>query len=181
MRRWPSLPGVNGPRASTRRRRLVAVLASALLVAGSATACSESDPVEEGTGRDAAVLEEIVRELTGEPLEPDELPVTFVMGVDGTIGIEVQAAVAAALVEEIDVRFADERVEAIDEGDDDRPVRDGGVLLVVQDIPVEGENIDVQVDRYETFDDGRRMVVSLQFVEPDWVVTSAAELEQPES
>lgn len=139
--------------------------------------CTEADPVEEGSARDAAVVEQVVRELAGRPPEPDALPVVFVMGVDGTIGIEVQAAVAAGLVDEVDVRFADERSEAIDEGDEARPVRDDGVLLVVHDVPVEGQEIEVQVDRYEAFEDGRRMVVSLQFVEPEWVVTGSTELE----
>ncbi len=147
----------------------------------SVAACSESDPVEEGTARDAAVVEQIVRELADESAEPEDLPVVYVVGADGTISIEVQAGVAAALVEEIDVRFADERIEAIDESVDERPVRGDGVLLVVQDIPVEGEAIDVPVDRYVTFDDGQRMVVSLEFVDPDWVVTSTVELEQPDA
>lgn len=144
-------------------------------------ACSESDPVEQGTGRDAAVIEQVVRELAPEPVEPDVLPVVYVVGVDGTIGIEVQASVAAALVDEIDIRFADERAEAIDETVDERPVRDDGVLLVVQDVPVEGEEIEVQVNRYVAFEEEERMVVSLEYDDPEWDVTSSVELEQPEA
>ncbi|MEX2626643.1 MAG: hypothetical protein WD225_07145 [Ilumatobacteraceae bacterium] len=146
-------------------------------------ACSESDPVEEGSGRDAAVIEQVIRELAGEPDESDEsddVPVVYVVGVDGTIGIEVQASVAAALVDHIDVRFVDERVEAIDETVDGRPVRDDGVLLVIQDVPVEGEEIEVQVDRYVAFEDEERMVVSLEYDDPEWDVTSSVELEHPD-
>lgn len=163
-------------RRTTRSVRWVAACAAIALVA-----CSESDPVEVGTTRDALVVEQVIRELAGDPPEPEALPVVFVVGADGNIGIEVQAGVAGALVDDIEVRFADERIEAIDEGPEERPVRDDGVLLVVQDIPPEGETIDVQVDRYEFFEDGQRMVVTLEFVEPDWRVVDAVELEPPET
>ena len=150
----------------------VAALVALLVLA----ACGESSTVE-GTARDAAVVEQIVRELAGEPVEPEALPTVYVTGIEGTIAIEVQAGVAAALVDEIDVRFADERLEAIDEGLERRPVRDGGVLLVVHRVPEEGRRIDVRVDRYETFDLGRRLLTSLRYSEPDWIVTDIVEFE----
>lgn len=139
-------------------------------------ACGESNTVE-GTARESAVVEQVVRQLAGEPVEPEVLPTVFVTGSEGTIPIEVQAGVAAALVDEIDVRFTDERLEAIDEGLESRPVREGGVLLVLHRIPEQGRRIDVRVDRYETFDLGRRLMVSLRYADPDWIVTETVEFE----
>lgn len=149
---------------------------TALVVVLVPGACGEANTVE-GTARDAAVVEQVVRRLAGEPPEPELLPTVYVTGAEGTIAIEVQAGVAAALVDEIDVRFADERLEAIDEGIEGRPVREAGVLLVVHRIPEQGRRIDVRVDRYEAFELGRRLMVSLRYSEPDWIVTETVELE----
>jgi hypothetical protein len=119
------------------------------------------------------VVEQIVREVADDvPVEGDALPVVFVLGIDGTIGIEVQAGVAAALVDEVDVRFADERVEAIDETTDDLAVREGGVLVVVEEIPPEGRTFDLEVDRYTAADDRERLVVSFQWRSEHWTITS---------
>jgi len=119
------------------------------------------------------VVEQIVREVADDvPVEADQLPVVFVLGVDGTLDIEVQAGVAAALVDEVDVRFVDERVEAIDEAADDLAVREGGVMVVVEEIPPEGRTFDLEVDRYTTADDRERLVVSFQWRSEQWTVTS---------
>jgi hypothetical protein len=141
-------------------------VASLLLSCGEATAI-------EGTARRSAVIEQLIREIVGdEPVEPETGPVVYVLGVDGTISIEVQASVAASLVDDIDVRFADERSEAIVEVSDEQVVRDDGILLVIGDIPEEGRTIDVEVERYRSLDDRDRVVVSLRWRDPEWTVTS---------
>lgn len=157
-------------------RRMLGGTAATFAILSLPIACTEANTVE-GTARDAAVVEQVVRQLAGDPPDPEELPTVFVTGAEGTIAIEVQAGVAAALVDEIDVRFADERIEAIDEGIEGRPVRDDGVLLVLYRVPEQDRRIDVRVDRYEAFDLGRRLIVSLRYAEPDWIVTETVELE----
>ncbi len=121
------------------------------------------------------MLEEVIRvivdDLPDDPEDPDAVPVAFVMGIDGTLSIDVQASVAAGLVDDVDVRFADERAEAIDDSDE-QAVREGGILLIVGDIDEEGSEVDVEVERYVTFEERDRVIVSLRFRDPDWTVTS---------
>lgn len=149
-------------------------LAWAALALVAVAACSEAD-ANEGTPREAAIVEQVVRSVVDaepvDPEQPDAVPIAYVIGVEGTISIEVQASVAASLVDEIDVRFADERSEAFDESEEQR-VRDGGVLIVVGEIPPEGRTVDLEVDRYVAAEDRHRIVMSLRFRSPDWSVTS---------
>lgn len=154
------------------RRGIGVVLALALM----STGCSESNPVE-GNARDAAVVEQVIRSIVaGEELDPDKVPVVFVVGAESDIPIEVQAAVAAGMLDEVDVRFADSRAEAIDDGLEVLPVRDGGLLVVVGPVPAEGRRIDVLAERYRDATDSNSLVVSLQWREPEWSVTSTSVL-----
>jgi hypothetical protein len=151
-------------------------MAWALLAGGLLVGCSESTALD-GTAREAGVIEQIVREVAVEvPSEAERLPVVFVVGVDGTIGIDVQAGVAERLVDEVDVRFADERSEAIDESSDDLPVREGGVLVVLDDIPSEGRTFEMEFNRYRTAEDRERLMVSFQWRSEQWTVTSTTVL-----
>src|SRR5215207_6112880 len=64
--------------------------------------------------------------------EPGALPVIYVVGVGETsIAAGVQAEVAALLRDENDVRFADDREQAIVEDEQSAPVRDDGTLVAV--------------------------------------------------
>jgi hypothetical protein len=140
------------------------------------TACTTSSPIE-GKARDAAVVEQVIRSIVeDEPTQPDVVPVVYVVGSETSISIDVQAAVAASLVNEMDIRFADERAEAIDESLEQAPVRDAGVLLVIGKVPNEGSRIDVLTERYRAGDDVDNVVVSLRWREPEWSVTSTTVL-----
>jgi hypothetical protein len=138
--------------------------------------CTTSSPIE-GTARNAAVVEQVIRSIVeDEPTEPDVMPVVYVVGGETSISIDVQASVAASLVNEMDIRFADERAEAIDESLEQAPVRDAGVLLVIGKVPNEGRRIDVLTERYRAVDDVDNVVVSLRWREPEWSVTSTTVL-----
>lgn len=147
-------------------------LAVVVVVAMFTAGCSESTAIG-GTARDVGVVERIVRDVADDvAVVDDALPIVFVTGIDGTIDIDVQAGVAAALVDEVDVRFADERLEAIDETTEELAVREGGVLVVIDEIPPAGRTFDLEVDRYTTVDDRDRLVVSFQWRAEQWTVTS---------
>jgi hypothetical protein len=165
---WPSLPIMRGA-------PLVAT-GALLAVSMGLTACTTSSPIE-GTARNAAVVEQVIRSIVeDEPTEPDVMPVVYVVGGETSISIDVQASVAASLVNEMDIRFADERAEAIDESLEQAPVRDAGVLLVIGKVPNEGRRIDVLAERYRAVDDVDNVVVSLRWREPEWSVTSTTVL-----
>ncbi len=153
--------------------RLAAV--AALLVAG---ACSDDDPdTVDGSAREAAVIEAVVRSVAPEPASTDDdsTPVVYVVAADGReIPIDVQATVAAAFVDEVDLRFADDRSEAVDDGADGVPVLDDGTLVAIGEVPERGSVIEVPVERYVSELDNDVMVVTLRFADPDWTVTSTA-------
>jgi hypothetical protein len=135
-------------------------------------ACTETTAIG-GTAREAAVVTEIVRAVADDvPVDDERLPVVFVVGPDGTIDIEVQAGVAEALVDEVDVRFADERSEAIDESTEDLVVREGGALVVLDEVPPEGRTFDVEAIRYFAAEDRDRLVMSFRWRAEQWTVTS---------
>jgi hypothetical protein len=137
-------------RASASRRVLV-MAAVMLPVMSMASACTPADPVD-GKAREASVLELIVAAVVdeefGERDELDPLPVLYVVGRDGKVPFDVQAAVAAAMIDRVDLRFADTRAEALDETLDALPVRNAGRLLTVGPIPVAGTSIEVGFEVY---------------------------------
>jgi hypothetical protein len=155
-----------------RIHRLVPFVALAALAFTSA--CSDNGSPD-GAGRDAVVIEQVIRVVLDDlSHDPDVIPVVYVVGAEAAIPIDVQAPVAAALLDEVDVRFADERAEALDDSIEDAPVRDGGVLLVVGKVPQEGRQVDVVAERYRTSADVENIVVSLRWRDPSWSVTSTS-------
>jgi len=148
---------------------------AALLVVG---ACSDDDPdTVDGSAREAAVIEAVVRSVAPESasVDDDTTPVVYVVAADGrTIPIDVQAKVAEAFVDEVDLRFADDRAQAVDDGKDDVPVIDDGTLIAIGEVPETGSEIEVPVERYVSESDSDVMVVTLRFADPDWTVTSTA-------
>ena len=93
--------------------------AAALLVvmAGGMTASCDRDNVDAGS-REVAVLVLAIRDVvSGQRVgdSDDALPVVYVVGNgEHTVAATVQSDVAAELHDEIDVRFADDRDEAIE-------------------------------------------------------------------
>lgn len=152
--------------------KLLAVAGVALAMLG----CSSEDRPLEGTARESAVVVQLVRlvaqDAPVDPELPDALPLVFVVGYDGTLAIEVQASVVATLVDEIDVRFVDERAEAIDDSTEDRPVREGGLLAAIGPIPAERRAVDVEVERYVHAQDVERFVATLVWRDSNWAVTT---------
>ncbi len=119
----------------------------ALLLVG----CTSDDPGPPAVDEEGAYTA-IVRwaaSTVSPPVEGDDRPVVYVMSLDGgTIEPGVQAEVARATVDDIDVRFADEREQAIDLDDPAEPVHDDGVLLLVGPLPDPAATVEVDVDVY---------------------------------
>ena len=94
--------------------------------------------------RDAQVYVVTIRDVVAEeppPADPDVLPVVYVIGVgEDDIAADIQADVAAELKDEVDVRFADARAEAVLADEDEVPVRDHGVLVAVGALAPESDD-----------------------------------------
>lgn len=131
------------------------MLVAALLACG---ACRNGDEAE---GQDApaeiysAILSQLVAERgpipTTEGRDDDELPPLFVepLGTGYVIDLTVQADVVERLETVADVRFIDNRMEAVEDDEPGKPVRDGGMLVGLGPLldSTDGRRT-VQVQRY---------------------------------
>lgn len=150
---------------------MVATLVAAIAVAS----CTEDDD----TGaRQVAVLVAAIREVVADVPSADidpPLPVVYLVGAgEVEFAATVQADVAEDLQDEVDVRFADDRDEAIDANAVDAPVPDEGVLLMVGEIP-DGDPIEVSIEMYRSEDDQPGIVVFSMSADDDgWSVTATS-------
>lgn len=84
----------------------------------------------------------------------EQAPVIYVAGGSGvTVDVAVQAAVVSAIDEDAVVRFTDDVRDAVDEGLEGEPVKDEGVMIVVDDFEVGQLRADTRISRYRSADD----------------------------
>ena len=150
-----------------------------VLVAAGVAGCDGSK--REEMSRDAQVYVVTIRDVVAEeppPADPDVLPVVYVIGVgEEDIAADIQADVAAELKDEVDVRFADARAEAVLADDDEVPVRDHGLLLAVGALAPESDAdaVDVEVEVYRSEADWSRVVLTVgRRSSSQWTVTSTS-------
>jgi hypothetical protein len=143
-------------RARTARSmlRAVAAVASAGLVLA---ACPDEPPdtVERSIAVYGSVLSWVLdHEVPVAPAVDGEPPrVVFVEHFGSDMDLQVQVELVSRFEQEgYELRFVDTRLEALDEGEDDRPVRDGGVLVGLGPIP-KGIRIEVRVEVYRSQSD----------------------------
>ena len=150
-----------------------------VLVAAGLAGCDGS--ARDEMSRDAQVYVVTIRDVVAEeppPADPDVLPVVYVIGVgEEDIAADIQADVAAELKDEVDVRFADARAEAVLADDDDVPVRDHGVLMAIGALAPESDEdvVDVEVEIYRSEADWSRVVLTVgRRSSSQWTVTSTS-------
>lgn len=136
------------------------------------------DPTDDEMSREAQIYLATVSEVIAEQVPvsaDDELPVVYVVSVgESDIDAPVQAEVAGELREQADVRFADERSEAVEEDEEGMPVRDEGMLVAIGEVPAEGQPIDVEVEVYRSAEDSSHFVLTLVPESSQWAVTSTS-------
>jgi hypothetical protein len=143
-------------------------------VALALTGCDGSSKAE--SSRDAQIYVATIRDVLSEqpaPEQPDALPVVFVVGVgEKKIPASVQAEVRRDLDADAVIRFADQRDEALLKDEDHMPVRDDGVLVVVGEVPEQGDPVDLPVEIYRSTDDWSKLVLTIGRGSSQWTVTS---------
>lgn len=83
-----------------------------------------------------------------------ELPVIYLAStLGGTVDVGVQAEVVATVDEAAVIRFADDQRDARDEGLEGEPVKDEGVMIVLDEFDPEQSVVDARVSRYRSIDD----------------------------
>ena len=162
------------------RRRATLALVATLLV-GTSIACSSDDDSADGNVDGAAAVTALVNWAADElpTVENDkgevELPVVYVTAQDGdTMDAGLQASVVERTNETAVVRFADDRGEAIDETSELDAVRDGGVMLVVGDVPEPAPTLDIEVEWYESVDESSTLIVQIDAGESGATVITSA-------
>jgi hypothetical protein len=149
-------------------------------VAVVAALASCDGPADDEMSREAQIYLAAVSEVVADHVPTstdDELPVVYVVPVGASeIDATVQAEVAGELRDLADVRFADERSEAVEEDEDGMPVRDDGTLVAIGEVPTEGEPINVEIEVYRSAEDSSHFVFTFASRSSQWVVTSTSVL-----
>ena len=143
------------------------------MVAGCADFAAKPQPPV-GSARDAAILTAVIASVAELAPEPAVAPIVYVVGVQGALEIEVQAAVAANLVDMCDLRFADDPAEAFEEIDGERRLREEAGLLVIGLVPSEVEQVEVAVTRHTAADFSEDLIVAITLQNLDWTVTDVS-------
>lgn len=117
------------------------------LAVATMTACSSQSASEVRAGE---VYEAAVRWLAMEhDDDPDPLPLFIEPRGEGTaIKLEVQADLVDATSDVANVRFTDDRDEAITTEDDIQVVRDDGELIRLGPVVEDGQRVSLEVDRW---------------------------------
>jgi len=154
------------------RRRALVVLLVTTSLAGLLVACGDDDDdVVVGVGAASLpiapnqdLIVSAIRHVAAlRPRDDDGIPIVYVVRTgEHELSAGVQADVAAALRDHIDVRFADAREEALDESEPEAPVRDGGVLMLVGDLPEQSEPASLAVEIYYAANDRLRSILTLE-------------------
>jgi hypothetical protein len=143
--------------------------------------CGTSSDAEDSRPDDVYVAT-IQRVLADESpsTEPDELPVVYVVPRgENKIEATVQAEVASELRHVADVRFADDRDEALDEDEQGKPVLDEGVLVAVGEVADRGNPVEVEVEIYHSEDDSSSLLFTVSRRSSQWTVTSTSVVPGP--
>jgi hypothetical protein len=143
--------------------------------------CGTSSDAEDSRPDDVYVAT-IQRVLADESpsTEPDELPVVYVVPLgENKIEATVQAEVASELRHVADVRFADDRDEALDEDEPGKPVLDEGVLVAVGEVAERGNPVEVEVEIYHSEDDSSSLLFTVSRRSSQWTVTSTSVVPEP--
>jgi hypothetical protein len=148
------------------RRTLVLAAVIAVLV----TACTGGG--SNTSDRRAAIYSAVIRAVLADTPHPKISKDTSVFVVAAhersPISLEVQADIVAELHELATIRFVDHRVEAIDDSNPNRPVKNNGVLITLGKIPSGANPVTVNAGRYLNATDTVTYRVTVKRTKTEW-------------
>lgn len=160
-------------------------LAAVIAWLGLTTGCVSNAKVD-NTARDASIYQSVIADVVdqsdGDVETSEDLPVLFIEAFDADgIPLEVQVEVVAGLVERYEVRFIDDRDEAIEVDLDGEPVRAGSFLIGLGPIVLD-RAANVRSELYLSNDEVRAYRYTLTVGQDDiWeVVVGSPEQVEPE-
>ena len=126
-----------------------------------------------------AIVLDVAHALPADPERPETLPVVYVVSEsDEPFSAQVQARVASAVVDEVDVRFADERDESMHLDQPGSPVRDEGALVLIDEIVLDDTPMTVDVEVYWSSTQFSRRVVTFGRSGDEWSESDSSVLEE---
>jgi hypothetical protein len=158
-----------------RARWILAVVGLAATLGACASSSADEPPTVGAGDAYTAIVNWQVGQF-GPPTTGAPLPVIYVTAEDGqTIDPGVQAKVANKTVDVAKVRFADVRNDAIDADVEGEPVKDDGVLLIVDKFDTKGaSSLPIGVTVYHDADDTRHLVLVVAATDTGAEVTSSS-------
>ena len=104
-------------------------------------------------------------------VKPPVIYLASVLG--GTIDVGVQAEVVATIDESAVIRFADDPRDARDKGLEGEPVKDEGVMIVLEEFEPDQSVVEVQISRYKSASDEGLWLLEVTATDTGTAVTSA--------
>lgn len=158
-------------------------LLAAFVVAGVLIGCADSAEVDT-TERDAAIYRSVIADLANRsgvvPDDSEDLPVLFIEAFDAEgIDLPVQVEVVGGFVDQYEIRFIDDRDEALDIDLEGMPVRANSLLIGVGPIVVDGD-VTVRGELYSTEDAVSAHRYTLAGRNTRWSLVGAPEEIEPE-
>ena len=158
-------------------KRGVAAAACALLAI---VGCSSDPEPDRAQVTPTAAYTAIVRwELErNEPVIDDdgnvETPVIYLAaGSGGTVDVRVQADVVSDIDDAAVIRFVDDARDARDDTLDGEPVKDDGVMIMLDEFEADRVNVEARIVRYRSIDDDDAWLLELSAADDGAVVESA--------
>lgn len=148
--------------------------------AGVLVACDDSDaPPSAAAQVIEAVVLDVAAELPPDPEQPEALPVVYVVsGSDEPFSARVQANVASAVTDTVDVRFADAREEPLADDRPGRPVLDHGALVEIGKLVPDETPMTVEVEVYWSETQFSRRVITFGRRGDEWSESASSVLEE---
>lgn len=142
-------------------------LACAAICAVLGGACSSSSG-KQSDARTADVYTAVIRSVLASTADGKDQVIWIAPFPDRkSVEIETQAAVIAALSDEATVRFVDALSEAVADGEEDAPAKDG-VVMQLGAVPPSGDTVDVDGELYRAADDRTNLRFRASVVDESW-------------
>lgn len=166
-------------RDSVRSRAALGVAAAAVAVLALVGCTSDPEP-ERATVTPAKAYTAIVRweiERSEPVLDADgnvEAPVIYLAaGAGGTVDVRVQADVVANIDDAAVIRFADDARDARDEKLENIPVKDNGIMILIDEFEPDQAKVEVRIMRYQSIDDNSTWILQMTSTIDGAAVSSA--------
>jgi hypothetical protein len=158
---------VGSDRDSGRSRGALSVAAAAVAVLALVGCGSDPEP-EQATVTPTNAYTAIVRweiERSEPMIDAEgnvEAPVIYLAaGSGGIVDVRVQANVVSNIDEDAVIRFADDARDARNEDLDNEPVKDNGVMILIDEFEPDQAKVEARVVRYQSIDDNNAWILEV--------------------